>query len=52
MDAKLAGHTAELRVELHKVKADIIKWMFGFWAPTALAVVGTGLGVVGLLLRR
>jgi len=37
-DAKQAERLAEL-------KADIIKWMFTFWAPTALAVVA-------LLLRR
>jgi len=62
-DAKLEQRTMELRsemrtglaqasTELHEVRADILKWMFGFWAPTALAVVGTGLGVLDLLLRR
>ena len=62
-DAKLEQRLAELRsemrtglaqasTELHEVRADILKWMFGFWAPTALAVVGTGLGVLNLLLRR
>ena len=43
---------AQASTELHEVRADILKWMFGFWAPTALAVVGTGLGVLNLLLRR
>ena len=56
LDAKLEQRIAELKgqlsTELHKVQADILKWMFGFWAPTALAVVGTGLGVLSLLLRR
>ena len=62
-DAKLEQRITELRSEmrtglaqastdLHKARADILKWMFGFWAPTALAVVGTGLGVLSLLLRR
>jgi len=62
-DAKLEQRIMELRsemrtglaqasTELHEVRADILKWMFGFWAPTALAVVGTGLGVLNLLLRR
>jgi hypothetical protein len=37
-DAKMGERLAEL-------KADMLKWMFAFWAPTAL-------GVVGLLLRR
>ncbi len=31
-DAKLERRLAEL-------KADLVKWMFAFWAPTALAVV-------------
>ena len=26
--------------------------MFAFWAPTALATIGTGAGVLSLLLRR
>src|SRR6266516_4430992 len=56
LDAKLEQRIAELKgqlsTELHKVQADVLKWMFGFWAPTALAVVGTGLGVLSLLLRR
>jgi hypothetical protein len=29
-----------------------VKWMFAFWAPTAVALFGTGFGVVTLLLRR
>jgi hypothetical protein len=37
-DAKLEQRLAEL-------KTDLIKWLFAFWAPTALAVVA-------LLLRR
>jgi len=37
-DAKLEQRLAELR-------SDLVKWMFAFWAPTALAVVA-------LLLRK
>jgi len=52
-DAKLEQRLAELgaavRTEfaqgLGQLKGDLVKWMFVFWAPTALAVVG-------LLLRR
>ena len=51
-DAKLEQVKGQLSTDLYKVRADILKWMFGFWAPTALAVVGTGLGVLSLLLRR
>ena len=56
LDTKLEQRMSELKgefsTELHKARADILNWMFGFWAPTALAVVGTGLGVLSLLLRR
>ena len=35
----------ELIAKIAELKSDLIKWMFAFWAPTALAVIG-------LLLRR
>ncbi len=37
---RLATTKAELQVEIHSVKADLIKWTFVFWAPVALAVIG------------
>lgn len=44
-DAKLGERLAQLESRL--------AWrMFAFWAPTALAVIGTGAGVLNLLLRR
>ncbi len=39
-EEKLERRLAELRVEIHSVKADLIKWTFVFWAPVALAVIG------------
>jgi len=50
-DAKLEKRLAELRVEIEQrfaafdrrladVRADLIKWAFLFWMPTALAVLG------------
>ena len=51
LEQRLAELKAELRVEIHAVRADLVKWMFIFWAPTAVGIVGTGLGVVSLLLR-
>ena len=50
-DTKWERRIAELRVEIQKTRADLVKWMFAFWAPTALGVIGTGAGVVSLLLR-
>jgi hypothetical protein len=54
-DATLEQRLAELKAELKTELADVksgLKWMLAFWAPTALAVIGTGAGVVSLLLRR
>jgi hypothetical protein len=54
-DAALEQRLAELKAELKTELADVksgLKWMLAFWAPTALAVIGTGAGVVSLLLRR
>ena len=45
LEARLAERLAQLESRL--------TWrMFAFWAPTALAVIGTSGGVVSLLLRR
>ncbi len=38
--AELGQEIAGLRVEIHSVKADLIKWTFVFWAPVAMAVIG------------
>ena len=54
-DAKWERRIAELRTELAEGLADVkrgLKWMYAFWAPTALTVLGTRAGVIGLLLRR
>ena len=43
-EIRIERRFAELRVEFHKdlatVRADLIKWAFVFWMPTALAVLG------------
>ena len=44
-DAKLVALDAKLDQRLAELKSDLVKWMFAFWAPTALAVVA-------LLLRK
>ncbi len=40
LERRLAETQAELRVEIHSVKADLIRWTFVFWAPVALGVIG------------
>jgi hypothetical protein len=44
-ELNFARFDAKLEQRLAQVKSDLVKWMFVFWAPTAL-------GVVSLLLRR
>ncbi len=39
-DAKLEQRVAELRAEIHSFRADMIRWMFGFWISTVLALGG------------
>lgn len=36
----LVGRTQSLRTEIERSKFSLIIWMFGFWAPTALAMIG------------
>ena len=38
-EARLDAKLQTLKTELHAQKAELIKWMFVFWAPTALGVV-------------
>jgi hypothetical protein len=49
---EMAGLKGELVAEIARAQATTVKWMFAFWAPTALATIGTALGVVSLLLRK
>jgi hypothetical protein len=51
LDTKWTERWTALDAKLERQKAELIKWMFAFWAPTALGVLGTGIGVVSLLLR-
>ncbi len=38
-DGRFVGFDAKLEQRLAELKSDLVKWMFAFWAPTALAVV-------------
>ncbi len=55
-DAKLEQRLAELRrdltIEIARAQQATLRWMFTFWAPTALGIVGTAIAVVALLLRH
>jgi hypothetical protein len=54
-DAKLEQRLAELRSELqtelrtglHGLRADLLRWMFGFWATTLLTLVGLMIALRG-----
>ncbi|HLZ44670.1 MAG TPA: hypothetical protein VKQ05_03235 [Gemmatimonadales bacterium] len=45
LELQYARFEARLEQRLAEVKSDLVKWMFAFWAPTALAVLA-------LLLRK
>jgi exonuclease VII large subunit len=40
LDAKWERRAAELRVELNSQRAELIKWMFVFWAGTLVPLAG------------
>jgi len=56
LDAKLEQRLAELRrdlsIEIARTQQTMLRWMFAFWTPTALGIIGTAIAVVALLLRR
>jgi len=55
-DARLEQRVAELRrdltMEIARAQNATVKWMFTFWLPTAVGIIGTGIAVVALLIRR
>jgi DNA anti-recombination protein RmuC len=46
LDAKLEQRVAELRVELSSQRAELIKWMFVFWAGTVVPLAGLMLALM------
>jgi|SRR5437016_14676186 len=56
LDAKWGGHWTQLNAKLEQrlaeLESKLIKWMFTFWVPTALGIIGTGIAVIALLLRK
>jgi len=51
-DAKWEGRWHLLDARFAELESRLTWRMFAFWAPTALATIGTGAGVLSLLLRR
>ena len=56
LDQRLAELGASLRTEfaqgLGQLKGDLLKWMFIFWIPTGVSMIGAAVGVIALLLHR
>ncbi len=54
-DGRWERRISELRTDMITGLADVksgLKWMYAFCAPTALAVIGIGIGVISLVIRR
>jgi hypothetical protein len=47
-DAKLEQRVAELRAEIQSLRADLLRWMFGFWISTVLTLGGLIVALRGL----
>ncbi len=47
--AMFEGRFGALDTRMEAVRADLMKWMIGFWATTILTMIGTGVAVVSLL---
>ena len=52
LEQRLAEFSRDLADRLGQLESRLTWRMFAFWAPTALAVIGSGAGVISLLLRR
>jgi hypothetical protein len=40
LDQRLAELRAELREDMSRLRVDLLRWMFGFWATTMLTLAG------------
>ena len=52
VELQYARFDARLEQRLAELKSDLIKWMFAFWVPTALGIIGTATAMVSLLIRK
>ncbi len=37
---QIAGLRLEFRTDLHQVRTELLRWMFGFWVTTLLGIAG------------
>ena len=37
---QIAGLRVEFRTDLHQVRTELLRWMFGFWVSTLLGIAG------------
>ena len=49
LETKFEARFGTLDTRIESVRADLMKWMIGFWATTMLTMIGTGVAVVSLL---
>ncbi len=49
LETKFEARFGTLDTRIESVRADLMKWMIGFWATTILTMIGTGVAVVSLL---
>jgi len=40
LEQRLAEMRAELRTQLADLRTELVRWMFGFWATTLMALAG------------
>jgi hypothetical protein len=43
--AELRQEMAEFRTDLHGLRSDLLRWMFGFWVTTLLTLAGLAIAL-------
>jgi hypothetical protein len=45
LEQRLAGLRSELLVELQRARVELLRWMFGFWVSTLIAIAGLAIAL-------
>jgi hypothetical protein len=45
LEQRLAELRAEFRTELYQVRAELLRWMFGFWVTTLIGIAGLAIAL-------